>query len=135
VAASEDPYFSVVSQYRHPPWSAGRVALVGAAAACVSLLAGEGTGLAMTEAYVLAGELARAGGDHRLAFERYEARLRSFIAAKQDAATRFIGFFATRTRFGLWLRNQALKAVGLGPLFRRLAARGIRDAFELPDYG
>ena len=31
--------------------------------------------------------------------------------------------------------NQALKAVGLGPLFRRLAARGIRDAFELPDYG
>jgi 2-polyprenyl-6-methoxyphenol hydroxylase-like FAD-dependent oxidoreductase len=135
VDASEDLYFDVVSQVRLPRWSAGRVALVGDAAACVSLLAGEGTGLAMTEAYVLAGELARAGGDHRLAFERYEARLRPFIAAKQDAATRFIGFFATRTRFGLWLRNQALKAVGLGPLFRRLAARGIRDAFELPDYG
>jgi 2-polyprenyl-6-methoxyphenol hydroxylase-like FAD-dependent oxidoreductase len=33
----------------------------GDAAACVSLLAGEGTGLAMTEAYVLAGELHRSG--------------------------------------------------------------------------
>ena len=31
--------------------------LIGDAAACVSLLAGEGAGLAMTEAYVLAGEL------------------------------------------------------------------------------
>jgi 2-polyprenyl-6-methoxyphenol hydroxylase-like FAD-dependent oxidoreductase len=135
VDAADDLYFDVVSQVRLPRWSQGRVALVGDAAACVSLLAGEGTGLAMTEAYVLAGELARAGGEHRLAFERYEAMLRPFIAAKQDAATHFIGFFATRTRFGLWLRNQALKAVGLGPLFRRLAARGIRDAFELPDYG
>jgi 2-polyprenyl-6-methoxyphenol hydroxylase-like FAD-dependent oxidoreductase len=135
VDASDDLYFDVVSQVRLPRWSEDRVALVGDAAACVSLLAGEGTGLAMTEAYVLAGELARAGGDHRVAFAKYEARLRPLIAAKQEAATRFIGFFATRTRFGLWLRNQALKAVGLGPLFRRLAARGLRDALELPDYG
>jgi 2-polyprenyl-6-methoxyphenol hydroxylase-like FAD-dependent oxidoreductase len=133
--ASDDLYFDVVSQVHLPRWSQGRVALVGDAAACVSLLAGEGTGLAMTEAYVLAGELARAGSDHRLAFGRYEARLRPLIAAKQASATRVIGFFATRTRFGLWLRNQALKAVGLAPLFRRIAARGIRDDFELPDYG
>ena len=40
-----------------------RVALVGDAAACPSLLAGEGTGLGMLEAYVLAGELHRADGD------------------------------------------------------------------------
>ena len=42
-------------------WSAGRasrVLLIGDAAGCISLLGGEGTGLAMTEAYVLAGELA-----------------------------------------------------------------------------
>lgn len=134
VDASDDLYFDVVSQVHLPRWSQDRVALVGDAAACVSLLAGEGTGLAMTEACVLAGELARAGGDHRVAFERYEARLRPLIAAKQASASRVIGFFATRTRLGLWLRNQALKAVGLGPLFRRIAARGIRDDFELPDY-
>ena len=54
----DDLYFDVVSQIRLDRWARGRTALVGDAAACVSLLAGEGTGLAMTEAYVLAGELA-----------------------------------------------------------------------------
>ena len=49
-----------VSQIRMDAWSQGRVALVGDAAFCVSLLAGQGSALAMTSAYVLAGELARA---------------------------------------------------------------------------
>lgn len=44
--------------------------LIGDAAACISLLGGEGSGLAMTEASVLAGELQRANGDHRAAFRR-----------------------------------------------------------------
>jgi 2-polyprenyl-6-methoxyphenol hydroxylase-like FAD-dependent oxidoreductase len=43
-------------------WTEGRTALIGDAAAAVSLLAGEGTGLAMAEAYVLAGELQACGG-------------------------------------------------------------------------
>ncbi len=59
-----DIYFDRVSQIRMERWSKGRTALIGDAAACVSLLAGEGTGLAMMEAYVLAGELHRCGGDH-----------------------------------------------------------------------
>src|SRR5689334_643166 len=66
-----------------PIWSQGRVALVGDAAACVSLLAGEGTGLAMTEAFVLAGERNQAHGDYRAALQRYEQRLRPLIADKQ----------------------------------------------------
>ena len=60
--------------------------LIGDAASCVSLLAGEGTGLAMIEAYVLAGELYHAGKDFREAFRRHEQRLRSFIEAKQKSA-------------------------------------------------
>jgi 2-polyprenyl-6-methoxyphenol hydroxylase-like FAD-dependent oxidoreductase len=132
--ASDDVYFDVVSQIRMPRWSQGRVALVGDAAACVSLLAGEGTGLAMTEACVLAGELARGGGDHRGAFVRYESRLRSFLAAKQAAAPGFIGFFVSRTRLGLWFRDLAVRAMNVGPVFRRLAARTFRDDFQLPDY-
>jgi hypothetical protein len=35
-----------------------------------AFLAGERAGLAMVQAYVLAGELARADGDHREAFRR-----------------------------------------------------------------
>ena len=40
----KDIYFDRVSQIRMPHWTKGRVALVGDAAACPSLLAGEGTG-------------------------------------------------------------------------------------------
>ena len=58
---SDDLYFDRVSQIRMDAWSKGRVALVGDAAFCVSLLAGQGSALAMAAAYVLAGELGRAG--------------------------------------------------------------------------
>lgn len=130
----DDLYFDVVSQIHMDRWSRGRVLLVGDAAGCISLLGGEGTGLAITEAYVLAGELARAGGDHRRAFAAYETRLRPFIESKQAGAARFIGFFATRTRFGLWLRDMALRTMNFGPMTRLLAG-DVRDDFELPDYG
>ena len=59
----EDSYFDRVSQIQLPRWSSERVGLVGDASAYASLFAGEGTGLAMIEAYVLAGELHRANGD------------------------------------------------------------------------
>ncbi len=45
MARSEDFYFDRVSQIRMDAWTTGRTALLGDAAACVSLLAGEGTGL------------------------------------------------------------------------------------------
>ena len=73
---TQELYFDRVSQIRMPSWSRGRVALVGDAAFCVSLLAGQGSALAMTSAYVLAGELAKAGGRHDVAFREYEAYLR-----------------------------------------------------------
>jgi 2-polyprenyl-6-methoxyphenol hydroxylase-like FAD-dependent oxidoreductase len=133
-ANADDLYVDVVSQIRMPQWSRGRVSLIGDAAACISLLGGEGTGLAMAEAYVLAGELRRAGADHRHAFERYEQRLRPLIESKQAGAVRFIGFFTARTRFGLWFRNVAMRAMNF-PLLTRLFAGEIRDDFELPDYG
>ena len=100
----------------------------------MSLLAGEGTGLALIEAYVLAGELHRADGDFRQAFQAYEGRLRKFIEIKQDRAIRFVSFFAARTRLGIWIRNAGLHAMNL-PLIGYLAIkRALRDDIELPDY-
>lgn len=130
----DDLYFDVVSQIHMDRWSRGRVMLIGDAAGCISLLGGEGTGLAITESYVLAGELVRAGGDHRRAFDAYETRLRPLIEAKQTSAARYIPFFATRTRFGLWFRNVAMRTMNFGPL-ANLFAGSVRDDFELPDYG
>jgi hypothetical protein len=41
--------------------------------------------------------------------------------------------FATRTRFGLWFRNIAMRMMNYGPL-TTLFGGGVRDDFELPDY-
>jgi 2-polyprenyl-6-methoxyphenol hydroxylase-like FAD-dependent oxidoreductase len=130
----DEIYLDRVSQIRMDHWSRGRVMLIGDAAACVSLLAGEGTGLAMTEAYVLAGELHQARGDYREAFRRHEERLRAFVTGKQAAAERFAPTFVPRTPFALWRRNQALKLLALPPLANFLIGRGFRDEFTLPDY-
>jgi 2-polyprenyl-6-methoxyphenol hydroxylase-like FAD-dependent oxidoreductase len=130
----DDLYFDVVSQIRMDSWSQGRVLLIGDAAGCISLLGGEGTGLAITEAYVLAGELARAGADYRRAFEGYQALVRPFIKNKQASAVRYIPFFATQTRLGLCVRNVALRMANFVPL-ATLFAGSVRDEFTLPDYG
>ena len=94
-------YFDRVSQIEVPAWSLGRVALVGDAAYCPSLLAGEGSALAMAGAYILAGELQNAHGDHASAFASYERRFRPFIEAKQRAARAFASSFAPRRQWAL----------------------------------
>jgi 2-polyprenyl-6-methoxyphenol hydroxylase-like FAD-dependent oxidoreductase len=51
-------HFDQAEQIELSRWSEGRVALVGDAAGCVSLLAGQGASLAVAGAAVLAAELA-----------------------------------------------------------------------------
>ena len=70
--------------------------------AAVSLLAGEGTGLAMAEAYVLAGELHRAGLDYAAAFDRYEQRLRPFIEGQAEIGRRTSPRPLRRKRLGAY---------------------------------
>src|SRR5690625_3877775 len=65
-------YLDKASQIRMPSWSRGRVVLIGDAAACPSLLAGQGAALAMIEAYVLAAQLARTNSDQTAAITAYE---------------------------------------------------------------
>lgn len=131
---ADDLYFDVVSQVRMDGWSTGRVALVGDAAACVSLLAGEGTGLAMTAAYVLAGELVCARQDHRRAFPAYERRMRPFVEGKQAGAQRLLPVFATKTEFGIGFRHLVMRAMNVRPIFDLVVSRSVRDDFDLPDY-
>lgn len=128
-------YFDRVSQIRMEHWSRGRIALIGDAAFCVSLVAGQGSALAMISAYVLAGELARAGGRHAAAFGSYEALLREFITGKQAGAERFASVFAPRTAWGLTLRNQVIRAFAIPGVARLAIGRDIVDSLQLPDYG
>jgi 2-polyprenyl-6-methoxyphenol hydroxylase-like FAD-dependent oxidoreductase len=123
-----------VSQIRSDRWSRGRVALVGDAACCPSLLAGQGSALAMTGSYVLAGELAKADGQYEQAFAQYERLLRPFIEEKQKAAERFAGALVPKTRFGLFLRNQISKVFGVRLVADLVLGRGLVDRLALPEY-
>ena len=126
-------YFDRVSQIRMPTWSKGHVTLVGDAAACASLLAGEGTGLAMTEAYVLAGELHAAGNDVALAFRRYEEKLGKFVAGEQKGALVFRSFFVPSSRLGVVARNLITRVAALPGLTKVVAGRTV-PPFPLEDY-
>jgi 2-polyprenyl-6-methoxyphenol hydroxylase-like FAD-dependent oxidoreductase len=127
-------YFDRVSQIRMDRWTRGRTALIGDAGACPSLLAGEGTGLAMTEAYVLAGELHESGGDHARAFARYEERLMPFLRRKQESAAKFASSFTPKTAFGVALRNQISRLFWIPPIAKAFLGRIVRDDITLPDY-
>jgi hypothetical protein len=44
------------------------------------------------------------------------------------------GFFAPSSRFGLFLRNQITKLIGIPFMTEFLVARELRDRIELPQY-
>nr|WP_238454890.1 hypothetical protein [Micromonospora sp. ATA51] len=79
-------YFDSISRVSVPRWHTGRTVLLGDAAWGVTL-GGMGVGTGVVGAYVLAGELALAGGDHRVAFPAYESRLRGYAMRWQRGAS------------------------------------------------
>jgi 2-polyprenyl-6-methoxyphenol hydroxylase-like FAD-dependent oxidoreductase len=97
-------YFDSVSRVSVPGWSAGRVALVGDAGWGVTL-GGMGVGSGLVGGYVLAGELAAAAGDHRVAFAAYEQRLRGYASRWSQRHANPGQYMAPTTATGLALRN------------------------------
>lgn len=131
---AKDIYYDSVSQIRMHHWTRGRTALIGDAAASVSLMAGEGTGLAIAEAYVLAGELHACGGDHAAAFARYEQRLMPFLVTKQQSAGKFASSFAPKTSAGITFRNVVTRLMGIPFFADWFIGRSLRDEIVLPHY-
>jgi 2-polyprenyl-6-methoxyphenol hydroxylase-like FAD-dependent oxidoreductase len=133
-----DLYFDRVSQIRMRPeqglWTRGRVTLVGDAASCVSFLAGQGSALAMVAAYILAGELKRAGGNYAEAFARYQQFFGPFVRSKQKTALRFADMFAPRSKLTLFIRNQVMNLMAIPWVASLAMGRGFADAIELPDF-
>jgi len=133
-----DLYFDRVSQIRMEArpglWTQGRVTLLGDAASCVSLLAGQGCALAMVAAYILAGELYRAGGNYAEAFRRYQELFAPFVSGKQKAALRFAGFFAPKTKPALFLRNRIMNLLGIPWVADLSFGSELIDKLTLPEY-
>jgi 2-polyprenyl-6-methoxyphenol hydroxylase-like FAD-dependent oxidoreductase len=91
---SDNFYFDAITQVKMNSWTKGRVALLGDAGYCASPLSGQGTNLALVGAYILAGELKAAAGDHVRAFQQYNELLRPFVDANQQ--------------FGVWVSESFL---------------------------
>lgn len=136
--STNDLYFDRVSQIRMDAreglWTQGRVTLLGDAASCVSLLAGQGCALAMVAAYILAGELHRAGGDYAQAFARYQQLFAPFVQGKQKAALRFAGFFAPKSKMSLFFRNQIMNLLQIRWVADRAITSDLVDKLTLPEY-
>ncbi|HEX4039616.1 MAG TPA: FAD-dependent monooxygenase [Acidobacteriaceae bacterium] len=135
--SAPDFYFDSVSQVKMNRWSAGRKALLGDAAYCASPLSGMGTGMAVVGAYVLAGELADAEGDYRVAFDRYESLMREFVKKCQGLADGGTDWFVPRTRFRLWLSTQMWKVLPYTPWKNMMIEVPLRigNSIHLKDYG
>ncbi|MGW7363300.1 FAD-dependent monooxygenase [Streptomyces sp. NPDC054841] len=131
--AADDFYFDSLTLVEMDRWSKGRVVLLGDAAHCASPASGQGTGLALTGAYVLAGELAAARGDHAVAYENYERVMRPGIEMNQRFAERFAERFAKEmtvaSRRGIAMRLWMLRILPRTP-WKNLVAKKIREDIQ-----
>jgi 2-polyprenyl-6-methoxyphenol hydroxylase-like FAD-dependent oxidoreductase len=111
-AGGEPVFFDSATQIVMPQWHRGRVVLIGDACGCLTLLAGQGSHMAMAGGYVLAQELERAtqrGDDPAVAFAAYQAFLKPHVDKKRRDAARFAGIFVPSPNSHVWLRRLVLK--------------------------
>jgi len=119
-----DFFFDAAAQIQLDRWYEDRVALVGDACQCLTLLAGQGASMGMAGAYLLAEELHKAAGDHTVAFPAYQQRLKPEIDRRQKQARGLAGSFVPRNRFQIALAH-LLFNVALLPGFSSLFTRQI----------
>ncbi|RJL32756.1 FAD-dependent monooxygenase [Bailinhaonella thermotolerans] len=134
-------YFDSITQLRMETWSRGRVTLVGDAGYSPGPAVGGSTSLAVCGAYVLAGELAAAGGDHERAFAAYEREMLPLVHASRAFALRAAKTLVPTSRAGVWglVRGASLVSAlpaGLTRALARLRGGGLRlhDSMPVRDY-
>jgi 2-polyprenyl-6-methoxyphenol hydroxylase-like FAD-dependent oxidoreductase len=118
---ADDFFFDAVAQIQMDDWHRDRVALVGDACQCLTLLAGQGASMGMAGAYLLADELYKADGDYKIAFPAYQQRLKPEIIRRQKEARGLAGSFVPENNFAISMTYLILKAAflpGIRSLFR-----------------
>jgi 2-polyprenyl-6-methoxyphenol hydroxylase-like FAD-dependent oxidoreductase len=130
VPDAQDFYLDSISRVEMNDYAKGRVVLLGDAA-YGNTLGGLGTGLAVVGAYVLAGELHKADGDHVTAFRRYTELFRPYAkVAKSGNAGRFL---APATKRGIRMRNWMFNRRILFGAMMKLTDRFVTK-IDLPSY-
>jgi 2-polyprenyl-6-methoxyphenol hydroxylase-like FAD-dependent oxidoreductase len=132
---ASDFFFDSMGQVRMDSWSRGRVALLGDAGYCPTPLAGLGTSFALVGAYVLAGELAAARGDHRVAFARYDEIMRPYVTNGQQLPPGGVGGYAPNSALAIRMRAMSMRSMTRWPM-RSFVAKQFAKAADvmLPDY-
>lgn len=101
-------FMDTVLQIRMPTWHRGRVALVGDACDCPTLVSGQGAGLAMGGAYLLARALHERENVED-AFREYEQQMQSHVKIQQDQARGLAKSFVPSSQLGALLQPILLK--------------------------
>ncbi|WP_405492723.1 FAD-dependent oxidoreductase [Nocardia sp. NBC_00511] len=134
-------YFDSITQVRMDTWSRGRVTLVGDAGYSPGPAVGGSTTLSVVGAYVLAGELARAGGDPERAFPAYERAMAAHVLVSRAMALRAAKTLIPTSRLavsGLVQATRLLSVLPAGPsrAFLRLTTKSARvyNAMTVADY-
>ena len=135
---SSDFYANEMVQVKVPSLYKGRFSLVGDAGYAPGPT-GTGTSLAMTGAYVLAGEVGRHNGDLAAGLKGYEERMRPIIDDMQKIPPLVPGIAAPQTAWGIWLRNNIFAFLAWTNVLEYAqklfggSATGT-DKYGLPDY-
>ncbi|MFD0413284.1 FAD-dependent monooxygenase [Streptomyces sp. NPDC127108] len=132
---TDDLYFDAIAQIHVDRLSQGRVVLLGDAGYGATM-GGIGTGTALVCAYVLAGELALAHGDHRTAFAAYEAEVRDYAKGCQKTSGNAGPFLAPPTEKKIRSRDRAYRMLSsrfLAGFFKRLTERAA-NGIDLKEY-
>jgi 2-polyprenyl-6-methoxyphenol hydroxylase-like FAD-dependent oxidoreductase len=134
-------YFDSITQLQLDTWSRGRVTLVGDAGYCPGPAVGGSTSLSVLGAYVLAGELAQADGDHARAFAAYEQQMAAPVRRSRAFARTAAKTIVPGSRAGVWALTRGAQLVsmlpaGLTRAIAKLSPGGVRmyDSMQYKDY-
>ncbi|KAL9625289.1 MAG: hypothetical protein Q9160_000691 [Pyrenula sp. 1 TL-2023] len=138
MTSSSDFYASEMVQVKVPSLHKGRFVLVGDAGYAPGPT-GTGTTLAMTGAYVLAGEVAKHKGDLAAGLNGYEERMKPIINDMQKIPPMVLSICAPQTAWGIWLRNNIFAFIAWTNMLEYAqrffgGSAGGTDKYGLPDY-
>lgn len=109
VGTDEPLLFDDLTMITLPNWSCGRALLLGDAAHCLTLLSGQGAGMAMTSAYMLSQSLARF--DIEQALLDHERQMRPVIDRLQHRSRKLAPWFIPSSQLNFRLRNLIIKCL------------------------
>ncbi|WP_288408092.1 FAD-dependent monooxygenase, partial [uncultured Herbaspirillum sp.] len=120
-----------------PAWRQGRILLLGDAAHSLSLISGQGAGVALASASILAEELERAAGigvapsaaELEVALARHDQRLRPTILRLQHRSRKLAPMYVPSSRIGFALRNVVLRTMP-DVLLKKYFASGLKSEAE-----